>query len=535
MTRDGIRASAVRRSALFLAAGLYAIGAPGARADAGVSSPLSGAVSARAALAADLADGRVDERTLIEAALIASGVHDPGTAVSYRDRIAALVDGAVGHAGSRGGEARRARRLFQQLHRTALLHYEASIDRFDALADHGLYNCVSAALIYLIAARQAGLDAAAVEAPLHVAVVVRAGGRDITVETTSKYGFDVKPLPMTRELPVERALAFLYHNAGLRELEAGDAEAAARDLAAAARIVPDIAYRSEELRATLARAIRDTYDSGRFRDAYLLAEATMDLLPERTTVTDRFVGVAARLVQETALAGRLVEAEDLADRALERLGDDTARRKLEAYVEPALARSAVMARGWDAARRHAARFRAVAADHTEADQLVRWVEHRSGSPGGKPAEDAARYAEEAARAAAHPPPGVDPDEYASVVQGVTALASLGRFEEALAVGRLQRESSGSASGCEGLDRLLRSVACGQVEALLQAERLAEAASALRLALADWPDDSALRALLARVDSAIEDPSSLAVDGPRAAAYAGSPAARPAPARSSEIP
>jgi hypothetical protein len=87
-------------------------------------------------------------------------------------------------------EAKRAEALLLFLH-SHLKGYSTLQTRLDVLIDRGTYNCVSSALAYMILGRDAGLDVQAVATTDHAFALVRLkSGRDVDVETTTKYGFD---------------------------------------------------------------------------------------------------------------------------------------------------------------------------------------------------------------------------------------------------------------------------------------------------------------------------------------------------------
>jgi len=497
-----------------------------------------------AKLVQDLSDQRLDSFTLSDAALIASGVDNDADLAVYRAKLDALVGPAVARASRQTTPVRRARRLLSELHRTALRKYETSTDRFTDLLDSGVYNCVSASLLYIIAARAAGLDPAAAETPLHVFVVLETGGRHIDIETTSPTGFDVRRdlaefrsfvlankyvtqeelaqrgvesvfnefNNLTHPVRPENAVAFLYHNAGIRALQAGDPGMAARSLINAARIYPRLGYRSDDLRKTLAWSVREQYDSGNYLGAFHVAEVSMRMLPDRATVRERFVAVGARLVEEAAGRGELDAAADFEARILSQLSEEDARRKVEAFTAPVMARAALVARDWPSARRHTARFRQAATDPVEAERFAAWVESRVVEGGEN--SGAGAFEEEVKAALASTPHGQDPHDYAAVVRGIVALAGQGRFDEALAVGKVQRaaieSSHNEGAGPPGLDELLKAVAGRQVATLLHDKRWKEAGVAVADALAHWPGDSRLVALRSQTQEVMsQDPWRLA--------------------------
>ncbi|HKY31675.1 MAG TPA: hypothetical protein VJV23_04000 [Candidatus Polarisedimenticolia bacterium] len=496
-----------------------------------------------AALLEDLADGALDHHTLADAALIASGADSEEELARQRAKLDDVLREVAEGVRAWGGPERRAGRLLEVLHRSTLVKYDASSDRFADLLGQGTYNCVSATLLYIIAARHIGLDATAAETPLHVFVTLDTPMRRVDIEATSPTGFAVRRdlaqfktfvltnkyataeelsqrgvetvfnefHRLTRPVPPERVLAFLYHNAGLRALQARDPSAAARNLVSAARIYPHLAYRSEDLRTTLAWAIREQYDAGSFQAAYHLAEVAMRFYPERTTIKDRLIAVAARLVEEAAARGDLAAAEELEARTLSQLGDDESRRKMEILTGPVVARAALLARNWPSARRHAERFRAAYPDPIEAEKFARWVEARALEGSGPEDPGQAEFVSETRAVLAALPGAPGDGEAAGVTRGIGALAAQGRYEEALAVGRLQREALAEPAAREALDLLLKAVARRQINSLMTLRRWRDAGHAAEQALDQWPGDADLQLLHGRTIAASQEEEESASD------------------------
>jgi hypothetical protein len=485
----------------------------------------------------DLSDGRLDQHKLGDAALIASGVDSEQTLAAYRARLDEVVRTVVSRVGTWGGPERRARRLLAELHRVALRRYEPNSDSFAALLDRGQFNCVSSTLLYIIAARELGLNPSGAETPLHVFVILDTRERRVAIETTTPTGYDARHdllqfrafvlankyataeeiaergienifqdfHRLTQPLAAERVLALLYHNAGIRALQNKQALLAARQLINAARIYPNLAYRSENLRTTLAWAVREQYDAGQYEASYRLSEVAMRFFPDRTTVTDRFIAVAGRFVEETAVHGDLARAEELEASALARLATEENRRKLEALTAPAIARAALLSRDWDSARRHAARFRSAFSDPVEAERFATWVEGRAAEGSGPEDTGDPEFVSEMRAALGSLPKVCEPQQLESVVQAVGALATQGRFEEALAVGRLQRVSLSGEGAREAMDVLLKAVARRQITNLLILRRWRDAGQAAEEALSEWPDDANLRALMGRIVATAPEP------------------------------
>ncbi|MDR3139754.1 MAG: hypothetical protein LBT95_08805 [Treponema sp.] len=76
------------------------------------------------------------------------------------------------------------------MHRRLLKSYVERQTRLDIILSDGRYNCVSSAVLYMILAVSAGLEAEGVMTRDHAFVTVRVGREFIDVETTNPYGFD---------------------------------------------------------------------------------------------------------------------------------------------------------------------------------------------------------------------------------------------------------------------------------------------------------------------------------------------------------
>ena len=128
-------------------------------------------------------------------------------------------------------------------------------------------------------------------------------------------------------------------------------------------------------------------------------------------------------------------------------------------------------------------------DTSEAERFEHWIEERV--QGGE--EEIALLDAELRQALAATPEGTDPAQYASVVRGTWVLAAAERYDEALAVGRLQR-SMMSDEAAAGYDALLKGITQRKVTQLVRARRYREAGQTLSDALLFWPADADLVAL-----------------------------------------
>jgi len=131
-------------------------------------------------------------RNLAEASLWASSVNAgpgaEGKAAAYMERLeAAVVELAaeLPHDAKEQGEY-----ILGFLHQRFLKSYAANQTRVDEIFVSGRYNCVSSAVLYMVLARSAGLDASGVVTRDHAFATVKIGAESIDVETTNRYGFD---------------------------------------------------------------------------------------------------------------------------------------------------------------------------------------------------------------------------------------------------------------------------------------------------------------------------------------------------------
>lgn len=138
---------------------------------------------------ADAADGRLDDFTLIDAALVAGGVVDRVEMQAWSARLRDRSEELAGILADLDRES-RPQAVFRFLHGELLRgKYEASCNRLDRTLADGDYNCVSATLLYVQLCRDAGLDAVAVAVPAHV--FTRFPSCQLDVETTYPRWFDM--------------------------------------------------------------------------------------------------------------------------------------------------------------------------------------------------------------------------------------------------------------------------------------------------------------------------------------------------------
>lgn len=181
-------------------------------------------------LLADAADGVLDDFSLLEGSLIASGVTDAGKIAQYRsdfaDRTATLLD----ICSNDESEKTKPERVYDFLHNELLTgKYHSTCTELNRAFDDGDYNCVTATILYDCISRAHGLSPVAVATNTHVRSRFL-GEPSFDVETTCREWFDVArrdPHAMkfraeqqvTRQLTEVELLAKIYYNRGVSLLE----------------------------------------------------------------------------------------------------------------------------------------------------------------------------------------------------------------------------------------------------------------------------------------------------------------------------
>jgi tetratricopeptide (TPR) repeat protein len=186
-------------------------------------------------LLVDAADGVLDQFSLLEGSLIASGVSDAEQMERYRADFArrtaiALDIGRVEASGNAKFE-----RVHDFLHHEFLTgEYQSSCTELDRAFDNGDYNCVTATILYHCISQVRGLTPVAVATSTHVRSRFLAEptqeAQTFDVETTCREWFDVvrrdphaqkfrTEQQVTRQLTDVELLAKIYYNRGVSLLE----------------------------------------------------------------------------------------------------------------------------------------------------------------------------------------------------------------------------------------------------------------------------------------------------------------------------
>jgi tetratricopeptide (TPR) repeat protein len=251
-----------------------------------------------AVLLSDAADGCLDQHRLYEAALIASGA-TRDELLECRQRLAVLERELQG-VSANGPPAEKARALFELLHRRVLRGgYEEPASNLAVTLRGGPYNCLSAVILFVDLAGQAGLEVAAVQTPGHVFCRLatndlRAGPNDLDVELTCPNWFnrtrDAKKHTaktyaawsgdrQRRLSPVE-LVALVYFNRGVDVLARREFAAAAAANLTALALDPANGPAGDNLLATVNNWALAVASEGRPAEALRLVEAARAVAPE---------------------------------------------------------------------------------------------------------------------------------------------------------------------------------------------------------------------------------------------------------------
>lgn len=242
-----------------------------------------GVETTRSALERDLADGRLSQFTLFQAALIAGGIVDRDELdrrCETFDRgcrlIAAELSADPASASDSNGP--RLHRLGRLTHGIWLTgKYDADCSSLVRTLDSGDYNCVTATILYQRVAEFCGESPQALATSSHVLTRLAGPTGDWFVETTcpswTPVTLDDCPAKTReaalagRELSAEELLGKVFYNQGVASLRGREFSAAADSLRAAIRLDPLDQAARENLLATLNNWALAECDAGRYENA----------------------------------------------------------------------------------------------------------------------------------------------------------------------------------------------------------------------------------------------------------------------------
>ena len=293
-------------------------------------------------LFADAADGRLDEFSPLEAALVAGGVDDTDTLHRYQQKAAALVEQLRHSTVLDGTPTQQAEAIFEFLHRE-VLHggYDLAYTDLRRVLDEGRFNCVSATVLFNYLAGESGLKCRGLEMPGHAMsrVVLPDGALDI--ETTCPRWFRLMGDPKLQEAvaaktighaasidhskarevsPIQLA-AMIYYNRGVDLLAEKRFAEAAKANAKALRLDPQNATARSNLLATINNWSIELGSSEHFAEAVDLLRQGLAMDAKFTAFAQNYVHVHHQWADHLCQAGHFEEAIDILSRAAAEMPD----------------------------------------------------------------------------------------------------------------------------------------------------------------------------------------------------------------------
>ncbi len=298
-----------------------------------------------AALVDDARDGKLDTIDITTAALIASGVDDKKLA-AVKKQLQSATAPARQQAQTQKTAKKRGDRLLKALHETVLTRYQETQSDVAAVVASGEFNCLSSAVLFLIAAEGLVDNPRGMLSKTHAFARVDVDGKAADVETTTKNGFAVDrqklvtksflktlgvgdglsdaerlaDLQNPEEVPLTGLIAALYSNRGVMLVRHGDLEGAALAFDRATRIAQGTqrARVADWRAALLNNATQRLMDEGRLDDAKALLALALDGAAgaTRAALLQNLANVAVAQAERAQKQGRLQEARALLDEAL---------------------------------------------------------------------------------------------------------------------------------------------------------------------------------------------------------------------------
>ena len=285
----------------------------------------------------DASDGRLDDFSTIEAALVASGVRDQASLQAGLERYRAFLAELTSATSETTDALDKARLAFEHLHGRVLGgRYHADSSSVEVLLARGDYNCISASLVYASLARELGLDVVVIEAPAHAYCQLRHAAGELTIETTCEtwdqatdasrrssaaapeavaaHSAGAQDTSATRALSPAAMAGILYYNQGVELLgEESFGEAALANLKALA-VDPTNAAARGNLLATINNWALALGREKRFDRAVTLLRHVRRIDPEFVPANVNFAAVHQLWVESLCRDDRHREAIALVER-----------------------------------------------------------------------------------------------------------------------------------------------------------------------------------------------------------------------------
>ena len=250
----------------------------------------------------DAADGKLDQWSFAEAALLSSGVLEADKRQQYLAQIDRITEQAKKAVKNAQTPYEKGETLLKWLHGNIMDGgYEKYQTDLSVILDNGKFNCVSSATLYNIIGRRLDLDLRAIEVPDHAFSIQYQGTKHADVETTNAGGFNPARDPRILErftqqtgfsyIPDRHAdkrrevtniglMALTYYNHGVTNGEKGKYATALLDYFRALSLDPEFPSAIQNVLSTLHNWSGEHVDEKKFAEALKIVEIGLRLAPE---------------------------------------------------------------------------------------------------------------------------------------------------------------------------------------------------------------------------------------------------------------
>jgi tetratricopeptide (TPR) repeat protein len=288
-------------------------------------------------LVTDASDGKLDDWSFEEAALLASGVTNRNKRKKYLKQIIRFEKEFRSSLKNNLSSRQKGEKLLEWLHKGPLSKgYVSRQTDLSVILDTNTYNCVSSAALYNILGKKLGLDVRAIEVPDHAFVILYQGNQSYDIETTTPYGFNpsrdkaaqkqfekqtgFRYIPdrhrdQRREINEPGLVAIIYYNHGV---ELGKQKKHHQALLAyfkALSLDPEFDSAVKNVLATLANWGLELSKSGRFEQAINTVATGLLLAPKDATLLNNRTAIWSQWAKSEMDAGNDSKALDILKRA----------------------------------------------------------------------------------------------------------------------------------------------------------------------------------------------------------------------------
>ncbi|MGC8764538.1 MAG: tetratricopeptide repeat protein [Brevinematia bacterium] len=203
-----------------------------------------------------------------------------------------------------------ARLIFEEMHKNFIKSYGLYYDNIDVLLKKGNFNCLSSTMLYSIFLEDFGYNFKAITLPTHIFTLLYIDGREIDVENTTPYGFDIRTnteaqkifkkltgFDYTRETnkieitDKKGILASLYANLSASDMRNKNYYSAFQNGIKAYSISPELRLVASNTLAAYQGYIVFLRDRKEFKKALDISYEAVRFLPEKNAFTNTYLDV----------------------------------------------------------------------------------------------------------------------------------------------------------------------------------------------------------------------------------------------------